>query len=91
MDKYIVLDNELEFRNYITSKLDGISKIYVFLDELENNAYFYSFFENGVVVATIEKDICDIEYYFNIYIKMTSNLKLNVIKSDKPKCLKFTI
>lgn len=73
----IILNNEIDFRNYLISNKDDIIKIYIFEDNLDNYIYFYAFLTNEVI-ATKEKG--SFENYYILY-KTLNNF--NIEESNK--------
>lgn len=68
MDTFI-LNNELDFRNYIIKHKNEIMKIIIFEDNLDNIIFFYCFTKK-IILASKEIN----NNYLN-YVKIYENLK----------------
>ena len=87
--KTIILNNEVEFRNYINSHKLEIKKLYLFHDKLDNIIYFYCILLNNTIIATKEIFNNNYSYYKNIYIGIISNHNFIMNIDNDKKVLKL--
>ena len=78
--KTITLNSEYEFRNYVISNTQNISKIIIFEDNLENIIYFYCFYKNGNIIATKELNHIDFFHIKETYKDLATDFSFSFSK-----------
>ena len=85
--KMMILNSEIEFRNYIVSNQKDISNIIIGYDSLDEVIYFYSYIYETIIATKINST--DFLYYTNIYNDINKLLKLKTISDNKNKVLRL--
>ena len=75
--KTIILDSELEFRDYVVHYSRDIKLIVIFEDILDYTIFFYCFTKKGDIVASKEPSRINFLKVKNNYIQLAN--KLNIV------------
>ena len=84
----IILNTELEFRNYIIKNINNILQIILFEDELDQIIFFYCFFQNDIIIATKEPACKNFSFYKKTYHLLNQELSF-IEKENKSKSLRL--
>jgi len=80
--KTIILNSEVELRDYVAKSSHNITQIIVFEDALDNTIFFYCFTKNGLIYACKEPSAKKFRYYKKIYKQLAKKLNLHIFPNS---------
>ena len=85
----IILNSEIEFRNFITKNMYNITKTIIFEDILDEIIFFYAFMSNNTIIATKEKSTNNFSFYVKLYNFIANEYNLDSIADNQTKSLRL--